>query len=276
MERAVVDGIVLFYAVSGTGEPIVFVHGAFIADAFRPLVAEPSLRDNYRLITYRRRGYGGSTRTPDPVGIARQAADCRALLRYLGVAQAHVVAHSYGGCVALQLALDAPEMVHSLALLEPALAVGESGQQYRDALARNEQLYREAGAEVAVEDGFRARWSGYSRGTLEQALPGAFAQAVADAATTFEEDTVGLREWRFGEAEARRITQPVLSVLGGGSDALWARFGETHRLLLSWLPDAEGFVLPDATHFLHVESPARSRGLAEALADFFGRHPIRA
>ena len=33
------------------------------------------------------------------------------------------------------------------------------------------------------------------------------------------------------EAEARRISQPTLSVLGGESDALWSRFGETHRLL---------------------------------------------
>ena len=57
----------------------------------------------------------------------------------------------------------------------------------------------------------------------------------------------------------------------GGSDALWARFGETHRLLLGWLPHAEGFVLLGATHFLQVEDP---RGMAEGLAAFFARHPF--
>src|SRR5262245_46646771 len=108
MERAVVGGTTLEYESSGDGEPVVFVHGAFVADAFGPLVAEPSLRDKHRLITYRRRGYGSSHRPAGPFGVARQAADCRALLRHLGVERAHVVGHSLGGCVALQLALDVP------------------------------------------------------------------------------------------------------------------------------------------------------------------------
>jgi len=43
MERARTDGAELEYEVSGRGEPAVFIHGAFIADTFRPLLAEPSL-----------------------------------------------------------------------------------------------------------------------------------------------------------------------------------------------------------------------------------------
>jgi pimeloyl-ACP methyl ester carboxylesterase len=113
-------------------------------------------------------------------------------------------------------------------------------------------------------------WPGY-RATLERVLPGAFAQAVADAETWFEREASGQLGWRFGEAEARRISQPTLSVLGSESDALWSRFGETHRLLLAWLPHAEGFVLPGATHFMQIENP---RGMAEALAAFWARHRL--
>ena len=43
---------------------------------------------------------------------------------------------AFGGCIALQLALDSPEVVHSVALLEPGLMVGASAQAYREALAR--------------------------------------------------------------------------------------------------------------------------------------------
>jgi pimeloyl-ACP methyl ester carboxylesterase len=154
-------------------------------------------------------------------------------------------------------------------LLEPALMVGASAQSYRESLLRSAQRYREVGAAVVVDESLRARWPGY-RDALEQVLPGAFAQAVADAGTVYEMD-VGHLDWRFGEAEARRITQPVLSVLGSESEALWSRFGETHRLLLAWLPMGEEFVLPGATHFLQVENP---RGMAEALAAFFARHPL--
>ncbi len=270
MERARTDGAELEYEVSGRGEPAVFIHGAFIADTFRPLLAEPSLAGRYRLILYHRRGYAGSSRASEPVSVARQAADCRALLRHLGVERAHVVGHSYGGIVALQLALDAPGVAHSLALLEPGLMVGAGAQGYREALARGVERYREAGAAVVVDEFLQARWPGY-RATLERVLPGAFAQAVADAETWFEREASGQLGWHFGEAEVRRISQPTLSVLGGESDALWSRFGETHRLLLEWLPHAEEFVVPGATHFMQIENP---RAMAEALAAFWARHRL--
>ncbi len=272
MGRVDVDGISLECEVSGTGEPVVFIHGAFIADAFRPLLAEPTLAGQYQLITYHRRGYVGSSRLPGPTSAPQQAADAARLLSHLGVERAHVVGHSFGGSIALQLALDAPEKVHSLALLETALMVGASAPSYRESLVRNEQRYREAGAATAVGEFFQARWPAY-REALEQVLPGAFAQAVADAPATYELD-LGLVEWRFGEAKARRIARPSLVVLGGGSQDLHPRFLETYRLLLSWLPNAEGFILPDATHFLQLEHPSHSRGLAAALAAFFARHPL--
>jgi pimeloyl-ACP methyl ester carboxylesterase len=272
MDRARVDGAELEYEVAGTGEAVVFIHGAFIADTFRPLLAKPGLAGRYRLILYHRRGYAGSSRGAGTADVGQQAADCRALLRHLGVERAHVVGHSYGGCVALQLALDAPDVVGSLALLEPGLMVGASAGGYREALARGAARYRDAGAAVAVDEFLQARWPGYGA-ALEGVLPGAVAQAVADAGTWFERELPGQLDWRFGEAEARRITQPVLSVLGGESEALWSRFGETHRLLLTWLPRAEGFVLPGTTHLMQLQDP---RGLAEALAGHFARHPAAA
>jgi pimeloyl-ACP methyl ester carboxylesterase len=270
LNRASLGGAELEYEVSGTGEPVLFIHGAFIADTFRPLLGEPSLTGRYRLILYHRRGYAGSSRTSRPVSVARQAADCRALLRHLGVERAHIVEHSYGAIVALQLALDTPSVVHSLALLEPGLMVGASAQGYRESLARGVERYRELGAEVVVDEFLQARWPGY-RVTLDRVLPGAFTQAVADAETWFEREATGQLAWRFGEAEVRRISQPTLSVLGGESDALWSRFGETHRLLVAWLPHGEGFVLPGTTHFMQIQDP---KGMAEALAAFWARHPL--
>jgi pimeloyl-ACP methyl ester carboxylesterase len=269
VERAVVDGITLEYEVAGSGEPVVFIHGVLIADAFRPLLVEARLAGRHRLITYHRRGYMGSSLTPGPISIGRQAADCWGLLAQLGVRRAHVVGHSFGGCVALQLALDAPGMVHSLALLEPALMVGASAESYRKSLLRGVQRYREAGAAVVADEFMEARWPGY-RHHIDHVLPGAFDQAVSHAWTTFELD-IGVTDWSFGKAEARRITQPVLSVLGGESDALWSRFGETHRLLLEWLPHGEGFILPGTTHFLQMQNP---HDMAEALAAFYTRHPL--
>jgi pimeloyl-ACP methyl ester carboxylesterase len=61
MDTAFIDDIKLEYEVSGTGEPVVFIHGALIADSFRPLLTEPVLAHRYRLIVYHRRGCMGSS-----------------------------------------------------------------------------------------------------------------------------------------------------------------------------------------------------------------------
>jgi pimeloyl-ACP methyl ester carboxylesterase len=148
MPHAQVDGIAIAYNESGAGDPVVFVHGAFIADAFRPLLDHSNLSNRYRLITYHRRGYGGSSRADGPIRCERQAADCQAVLQALQIARAHVVGHSFGGSIALQLALQAPELVGSLVLLEPALFVGESSAAYRESLLRSSQTYKQRGGAI--------------------------------------------------------------------------------------------------------------------------------
>ena len=45
MDAADIDGITLEYEASGGGEPVLLIHGALIADAFRPLLAGPGLGD---------------------------------------------------------------------------------------------------------------------------------------------------------------------------------------------------------------------------------------
>jgi pimeloyl-ACP methyl ester carboxylesterase len=46
---------------------------------------------------------------------------------------------------------------------------------------------------------------------------------------------------------------------------------ERHEMLLTWLPNAESFVLPGATHLLHLQNP---RAMVDGLTSFFKRYPI--
>ena len=62
MSRASVEGLKLEYAARGGGEPVVFVHAGIFADWFRPLLDEPALTDRYRVLSYHRVGYAGSSR----------------------------------------------------------------------------------------------------------------------------------------------------------------------------------------------------------------------
>ena len=51
----------LEYEISGSGEPVLFIHGGAIRDGDLPLMTEPALA-GYMLIRYHRRGYGASAR----------------------------------------------------------------------------------------------------------------------------------------------------------------------------------------------------------------------
>src|SRR5690349_17953707 len=100
----------------------------------------------------RRARVNGATLEYEIVGSAEQAADARALLRRLGIERAHVVGHSAGGPIALRLALDAPEFVHSLALLEPALMDVPSGPLFAEAVGPAFRIYQ-AGDKAGATDG---------------------------------------------------------------------------------------------------------------------------
>ena len=261
----------LRYEITGAGEPVLFIHGALIADAFRPLLTEATLAGQYRLITYHRRGYNVSEARVEQVSISVHATDCRELLADLGISRAHVVGHSFGGLIALQLALDSPTVVATLVLLEPALVLGDNGPGYRAAIAETQRRYATGDAAGAVDDFLRRRFGADYRDPLDRVVPGAFEQAVANAKVSLDIDMPGAADFHFGPAEARRITQPALVVLGGSSDALWPRFGETHRALLEWLPRAEQYVLPNATHAIQLQNP---HDLAVRLVEFFTQHPL--
>ncbi len=109
--------------------------------------------------------------------------------------------------------------------------------------------------------------------TVEGRLPGTAAQMVADAPAFFEQELPAVQQWAFGAQQAARVAQPTLAVLGGRSRAMSPVWEQRQALLLSWLAEAEPYVLEDATHLMSLEQPD---SLAEALQDFFARHPLRA
>src|SRR5260221_742193 len=129
MRSVKVNGAELEYEVVGSGEPVLVI-SPVLDDGFLPLVQEPALADHYQLIRYHKRGWAGSTHTPPPVSIADHAADAAALLDRLGLGRAHVAGHSSGAAVAAQLALDNPESVHTLILLELSLLSVPSGEAF--------------------------------------------------------------------------------------------------------------------------------------------------
>jgi pimeloyl-ACP methyl ester carboxylesterase len=270
MQSVEVNDVALEYEVVGAGEPVLLI-SPVIADGFLPLIAEPALVDRYQLIRYHKRGWVGSTHTPPPVSIADHAADAAALLDHLGVRRAHIAGHSSGAAVAVQLALDHPEHVHTLMLLELSLFSVPSGEAFLTQAQPLLEAYA-SGDHTGALAMFLSAVSGLEwarcRTLLELRVPGAMAQAISDADTFFGVELPALTEWEFGAEQAAGLNRPVLSVLGGETQPLWVEVAE---FLRSALPQVDECTIDGAGHLLHIQRP---EPVARAIAEFLGRHPI--
>jgi pimeloyl-ACP methyl ester carboxylesterase len=253
--------------IRGAGEPVLLIQTALTADEFLPLANQPALQDSYRVILYRRRGYGRSSPAEEPGSIVSDAGDCRDLLALLDIEHAHIVGVSYSAAVALQLAVSDPTRVHTLTMIEPPPVCIPNAEEFVAANRELVEIYRSEGTRVALDNFFTRLIGPDWRTELEAHLPGAVRQVERDAATFFASDIPSLLSWNFDAAAARYIQQPTLYI-GGTDSGPW--FAAVRKIMLDWL-SPEDVVLEGADHNLVVTHPGQ---IARALTDFIARHPI--
>src|SRR5262245_53397080 len=137
-----VNGVRLQYVEHGSGEPMVFVHGApHDLRAWEPVREEIAKR--YRFIAYTQR-YFGTEPWPDDgknYSIATHADDLAKFITALNAGPVHLVGWSYGGVVATTAAVNNPSLVRSLTVYEPTLSSAlpvetEEGKAAREGLAK--------------------------------------------------------------------------------------------------------------------------------------------
>jgi pimeloyl-ACP methyl ester carboxylesterase len=231
---------------------------------YQPLVGELG---GVTTLTYRRHLRRSADGRFRPLTVAEDAAICARLIDHVGWPSAHIVGHSYGALVALQLAIDQTARVTTIALLEPAARGVSSSAQVVAALQPVFAAYRAGDVDGAV-DGFLRHVCGERyRPALEAVVPGAFEEAVGEADLFFQAEMAAVQQWTFGPDEAEHVRQPVLNVLGTESAQ---RFVEGSELIQSWFPGAERLSVPGAGHLLMIENPT---ALAEGLRRFFARSP---
>lgn len=273
MKTAKLIGVELQYDITGSGEPVLMIGTGPIADSFLPFATQKALADRYRLIRYHQRRMTAGTRNPAPVSFAQHAADAAALLVHLDIARAHVAGHSTGAAIALQLALERPERVRSLILLEPPLPDVPSAADFFEkagpALAAYGAGDREGAMVVFLSAVSGLDWES-CRAVLEKHVPGGAAQAIKDADNFFGSYLPTLNAWRFGSKQAAAIPQPVLSVIGTETER-W--FSEGHQCLHTWFPQLEGCAIEGVGHLLHMQRP---EPVARGVAEFLARHPLNA
>jgi pimeloyl-ACP methyl ester carboxylesterase len=257
-----VDGGRMHYVDEGSGEPILFVHGsAAWSFVYRHLIHD--LRQEYRCIAPDHLGFGLSAK---PAGwgyrLADHARNLAALIDHLRLRRFTLVVHDIGGPIGLSYALDHPERVSRLLILNTfcwplrgpfALAPGPIARLLRGPIGRLSITRFNTELRVLIPLVY---------GDLAKLTPAIYRQYLAPLATA--EDRHGL----FAFAEQ------VFSG-AGWSEALWERREAMARLpaaiawgmrdplfgrqfLARWrevLPSAEVVTLPGAGHFVQEEEP---------------------
>ena len=278
-ERVDVGGAVLHVRHGGAGPPVLLLHGHPRTHATWHWVA-PLLARDHTVICPDLRGYGRSSKpptTPDhaPYSKRAMAADGVALMRALGHDRFAVVGHDRGSYVAFRLALDHPDAVTHLAVLE-CVPIG-------DALAR-------------VDARFAAAWWHWfffaQPGKPERAIladPDAWyggdpermgAEAYADYRRAIHEPATVramLEDYRAGlgldrahddadRAAGRRLACPVLALWATGDD-LGDLYEDIPAIWDAWADDVTTGTL-DTGHHMAEDDPT---GLADALRRFLTR-----
>jgi len=164
MPHASVNGVRLYYEERGSGPPVLGIHGAGSSALFWEDAAE-KLAALGRAIVYDRRGCTRSER-PEPyelTSVQEHADDALALLRTLDAVPAVLVGRSYGGTVALDLAIRHPDAVLGLALLEagPTGLSLEYDAWFEDLRRDIGVAYAERGAGAVGEAVLRAVFGGW-------------------------------------------------------------------------------------------------------------------
>ncbi len=256
------------YLRAGDGPPVVLVHASgMLATRYGRLAAQWT--DRYTVHVPHLIGYGATGPFDEATWtVADDVAAVGALLDTLG--EAHLVGHSYGGWIALQLALARPEAVTSLAVYEPTVFGLLHEAEDAAGLADLAQFHVDPWF-VDPANGGTDRWLGafvdywnqvdfWQVMTPEQRAPlRAVGRKIFTEVRTALADRTGRAVWAGVEVPTR--------VVRGGRTTVAADRGS--RLLAAALPAGDAVEIPRAGHLAPL---VRVGPIGAALAEHFAAH----
>lgn len=247
----------LYSTVKGLGQPVILLHGLFGAsDNLGRLAAR--LSENYEIHALDLRNHGNSPFS-DEMDYGRMAEDVLAYADMQGLAKVHLLGHSMGGKVAMQFALAYPDRVNKLIVVDIAPLAYP---------AHHEQIFKgllsiDLHAIKSRSDADKVLLDYVSEIRTRQFL-----------LKNLEKDEAGHFTWRINLNAIYLNYQNILSAIPGGSvfsgSVLFVSGGLSDYLkvsdretIVSLFPKATTRVIPNTSHWLHVEKPDLFSGICE-------------
>ena len=113
---ATINGIKICYDIHGIGEPLILIHG-FTSKKETFVAQVPELSKHFKVIRLDNRGSGKSERPDEPYNMDMFVNDVRGLMDYLKIEKANILGYSLGGMIAQSFALNYPNRLKKLILL---------------------------------------------------------------------------------------------------------------------------------------------------------------
>jgi haloacetate dehalogenase len=282
--RSVGEGVELRVRHGGQGQPIVLLHGHPRTHTTWHRVA-PLLAERSTVVCPDLRGYGESSTPPDAPDHAQaskraMAGDIVSLMRDLGHERFAIVGHDRGAYVAMRAALDHPEVVTHLVVLD-AVPIGEALARADAAFARSWWHWFFFAQPDKPEQAILAdpeRWYANDPVAMGEENHADYRRAIHDPATVhamMEDYRAGLGPDRAADdadrASGRRITCPTL-VLWAERDDLGRLYGDPLSVWQDWATRLTGYPVPSG-HHMAEEIPEM---LAGAFAAFVADRPSAA
>ena len=224
---APVNGIRIWYATFGKGEPVLFVHGGLANSNYWGEQVR-ALSTHYQVIVMDSRGHGRSTRDAKPFGYDLMASDVIGLLDFLKIRKVALVGWSDGAIIGLDIAMHHPERLSKLF----AFAANYDPTGVADA------------TNSLVVDAYVAR-AGEEYAKLSP-TPTEYKSFVDQITHMWNSQP------HWTKADFAKIKTPTW-IADGDHDEMVTHDQPT--TMFSWMPDAGLVIEPDVSHFAFIQAP---------------------
>jgi pimeloyl-ACP methyl ester carboxylesterase len=224
-----VNGLHMYYEVHGAGTPLVLLHGGILTIDLNFATLIPTLAASHQVIGVELQGHGRTADIDRVITPAALAADVVALLDHLGIQRAHVLGHSMGGAVALELAVSHPDRVRSVVPISASVRPDGMHEDLADP-SRHATSTR-----LPTQQDFVEMKDAYTRLSPHP-------ERFDDFLATMSSSAHDLQGW--SDEQLAGITAPVLVMLGD-HDFTTVEHG---ALMQQLIPGSQLAVLPGTTH----------------------------